>query len=128
MPAAAVLLSPEVDLTESGDSFNTLAEWDNTLSSLAAVNALYAGDHNLADPYISPLFGDFTGFPPVFLQAGPRDLFLSNSVRMHRRLLADGVRAELHVFEAMPHGMFAGTPEGDELVNAIREFVATHVR
>ena len=52
-------------------------------------NLLYAGGHDLAHPYLSPLFGDFTrGFPPTFLQSGTRDLFLSNTVRMHRALRA----------------------------------------
>ena len=40
--------------------------------------ALYAGDHDLTDPYLSPIFGDVTGFPPTFVQAGTRDLFLAN--------------------------------------------------
>ena len=77
--------------------------------------ALYAGDHDLTDPYLSPLFGDFTGFPPTFLQAGTRDLFLSNTVRLHRKLRAAGVEAELHVCEAMPHGGFFGAPEDAEI-------------
>lgn len=128
MPAALVLLTPEVDLTESGDSFRTLAAADNTLSSLAAVNALYAGEHALTHPYVSPLFADLRGLPPVFLQAGTRDLFLSNTVRMHRALLRADVPAELHVFEAMPHAGFGQGPEEEERADAVRRFVARHLR
>src|SRR3984957_10609476 len=108
LPAALILLTPEADLTESGDSFQTNLGIDNVLTeSLADSIALYAGDHDLRHPYLSPLFGDLTNpFPPTFLQAGTRDLFLSNTVRMHRKLRAGGVDAELHVFEAMPHGGF----------------------
>ncbi len=91
MPTAMVLLSPEVDLTESGDSFTTLAGLDPTLSSLREVNELYAGDLPLDHPGVSPLFGDFTGLPTVFVQSGTRDLFLSNAVRLHRRLQDAGV-------------------------------------
>jgi prepilin-type processing-associated H-X9-DG protein len=129
LPAAAVLLTPEVDLTESGDSFRANLGLDSVLtSSLMPANLLYADGHDLAHPYVSPLFGDFTkGFPPTFLQAGTRDLFLSNAVRMHRALRAAGVEADLHVLEAAPHGGFFGTaPEDAELDREVRRFVDEH--
>ena len=129
MPAGLVLLSPEVDLTESGDSFQTLLGVDTLLRrSLSDTINLYAAGHDLTDPYLSPIFGDLRGFPPTFLQAGTRDLFLSNAVRMHRRLRAAEVRAELHVFEAMPHGGFNlanPTPEDLELAVEVRRFLMT---
>jgi acetyl esterase/lipase len=127
LPAALALVSPELDLTESGDSFATLAGTDVMLvQSLMPANLLYAGGHDLSEPYLSPLFGDFgRGFPPTFLSAGTRDLFLSNAVRMHRRLRQDGIPTELHVFEAMPHGGFTGeTPEDAELWSELRAFMA----
>ena len=128
-PAALVLLTPEADLTESGDSFQTNLGIDCVLQqSLAEMSALYAGDHDLTDPYLSPLFGDYTPpFPPTFIQAGTRDLFLSNAVRLHRKMRAAGVEAELHVFEAMPHGGFFGAPEDDEIGAEMRRFLAKHV-
>jgi acetyl esterase/lipase len=126
MPSALVLLSPEVDLTESGDSFRTNLGIDHVLSPLMTVNLLYANGHDLADPYLSPLFGDVSGFPPTFLQTGTRDLFLSNTVRMHRKLRDAGVPAELHVFEAMPHGGFGGAPEDIEVSVELRRFLDAH--
>ncbi|WP_277981098.1 alpha/beta hydrolase [Sphingomonas phyllosphaerae] len=124
MPAALVLLSPEVDLTESGDSFAVNAGVDVVLpGSLMASNLLYAGGTDLEDPYLSPLFGDVTGFPPALLLTGTRDLFLSNTVRMHRSLLAAQVSAELHVFEAMPHGGFGGAPEDRAASREVTRFV-----
>jgi epsilon-lactone hydrolase len=128
MPAALVLLSPEVDLTESGDSFHTNLGIDHVLAPLMHVNLLYAGGHDLADPYLSPLFGDVTGFPPTFIQTGTRDLFLSNSARMHRKLRASGVEAELHVFEAMPHGGFGGAPEDLEVGVEVQRFLGRYRR
>jgi epsilon-lactone hydrolase len=124
MPAGLVLRTPEVDLTESGDTFRTLNGIDNALQPLMRTNLLYANGADLADPYLSPLFGDLRGFPPTYLQSGTRDLFLSNTVRMHRRLLAAGVEAELHVFEAMPHGGFGGgTPEDMDLAQSVLAFL-----
>jgi monoterpene epsilon-lactone hydrolase len=129
MPAAVGLFSPEVDLTQSGDSFQTNREVDQVLVSternLSQMIALYAGGANLRQPYLSPIFADFQkGFPPTFLQSGTRDLFLSNAVRMHRALRRAGVRAELHLGEAMPHGPFGGAPEDAELRDEFVRFLA----
>lgn len=126
MPGALVLDSPEVDLTESGDTFTTLAGVDPVLHSLMPVNRLYAAGRDLADPGVSPLFADLRGFPPTLLKAGTRDLFLSNTVRMHRALRRAGVAAELHVFEAMPHGGFGGAPEDAEHAAEVRRFLDHH--
>ena len=125
LPAGLVLLSPEVDLTESGDSFQVNQMVDVMLpGSLMRNNELYAAGADLAHPYLSPLFGDLDGLPPTFLQSGTRDLFLSNTVRMHRALRRAKVDAELHIFEAMPHGGFRGnTPEDHDLADEVSRFV-----
>ena len=127
-PAALVLLSPEVDLTESGDSFQVNRTVDVVLpGSLMANNLLYANGADLAHPWLSPLFGEFAGFPPTFLQSGTRDLLLSNTVRMHRLLRHAQVPVELHIFEAMPHGGFmGGTPEDQDLAAEVTRFVEAH--
>jgi epsilon-lactone hydrolase len=128
MPKALLLFTPEADLTESGDSFDTNEGIDHVLvSRLTESIALYAQGHDLRDPYLSPLFGDLSGFPPTFLQTGTRDLFLSNTVRMHRALREAGVDAELHVWEAMPHGGFFGAPEDDEIGVEVRRFLDKHL-
>jgi epsilon-lactone hydrolase len=128
VPAALVLLTPQLDLTESGDSFQTNLGID-LLPPLMPINRLYANGHDLAHPYLSPLFGEVTGFPPTLLQTGTRDLFLSNTVRMHRRLLAAGVTTELHVFEAMPHGSLGGhTSEDMELAAEVKRFEEQHLQ
>lgn len=125
LPGACVLATPEADLTESGDSFETNIHVDVVMSErLTDDIALYADGHDLRNPYLSPLFGDFSkGFPPTFLNCGTRDVFLSNTVRMHRALLDAGVEAELHVWEAMPHGGFFGAPEDQEVLAAQARFI-----
>ena len=47
--------------------------------------------NELTDPLISPVYGDFKGFPPTYLVSGTRDMFLSNTVRTHRKLRTVGV-------------------------------------
>lgn len=128
LPAAALLLTPEVDLTESGDSFSTLLGVDTALTSrLMPANLLYAGGQDLSDPYVSPLFGDFgKGFPPTMLQSGTRDLFLSNTVRMHRALRQADIPAELHIFDAATHAMFFAGPESEDRTREVRRFANEH--
>ena len=129
LPGAAVLVTPEADLTESGDTFETNAIIDVVLQQrLTDSIALYAGGHDLKDPYLSPVFGDFTkGFPPTILLSGTRDLFLSNTVILHRALRRAGIVAELHVFEAMPHGGFGGAPEDAECLAEQIRFMNEHL-
>lgn len=125
MPAGLVLLTPVLDCTESGDSAAVNAAADTVLSDLAPLIRLYAGGEALDHPYLSPLFGDLAGFPPTFLQAGSRDVLLSDSARMHQRLLNAGAAAELHVFDGMPHGGFGGAAPEDRAVDrAVARFVA----
>ncbi len=124
LPSGVLLTSPEVDLTESGDTFTTLDGID-VLGSLMPVNRLYAAGHDLSEPLLSPLFGDFAaGFPPTYLQSGTRDLYLSNTVRMHRVLRNAGVRVECFVFEARPHLGFGGlAPEDFETIQEADRFL-----
>ncbi len=123
LPAGVILGTPEIDLTESGDSFHTNNGVDPGLRSLMPVNLLYADGNDLKHPYLSPLFGDLKDFPPTILTTGTRDLYLSNTVRMHRALRAAAVRAELHVTEAGPHTGFPGGPEGAAIDAELRAFI-----
>jgi acetyl esterase/lipase len=130
LPGALGLLTPECDLTESGDSFVTNRDIDNVLPApLPEEIAVYADGADLRDPYLSPLFGDFSrGYPPTYVQSGTRDLFLSNSVRMHRALRNAGITAELHVWESMPHGGFGfAAPENAEAQREFDTFLEKHL-
>lgn len=123
-PVAVGLISPPADLTQAGDSYQTNAFTigEGALTNMAE---FYRGDAPLDHPYVSPLFGEFTeDFPPTILTAGTRDFLLSDTVRLHRKLLKAGVRAELHVWEGAPHGMFMGrAPEDHEQVAQVRAFL-----
>jgi acetyl esterase/lipase len=126
LPAGLVLETAHVDLTESGETWTTNVGLDTALAgSAAAFNRLYAAGADLGGPLLSPLFGDFArGYPRTLIQTGTRDLLLSSSVLMHRALRDAGVEAELHVWEAMPHGGFGGrTPEDESMRAEIRRFL-----
>jgi len=126
LPQALLLQTPGLDLTQSGDSYQTNRFLDVNLAGATDGLALYAAGRDLTDPYVSPLFGDFTkGWPPTLLTTGTRDLLLSDTVRMHRALRRAGVPAELHVSEASPHGGFMGAnaPEDAEIIAECRRFL-----
>jgi acetyl esterase/lipase len=96
-PGALYAGTPWADLTKTGDSYYTNEGVDRLLVTydgvLAAAARLYSGSHDLTEPLISPIYGDFTGFPPTFLVTGTRDLFLSNTIRAHTKLRTAGVNA-----------------------------------
>jgi len=130
MPGAVAMLTPLTDLTDLSDTLRTNLGIDTALPRVPdAASALYADGHDLKDPYLSPLFGDFSkGFPPTYLQSGTRDLLLSDTVRMHAVLLNAGIEAELHVGEAMPHGGFGMfTPEDREMEARLLRFIDRHL-
>jgi acetyl esterase/lipase len=118
LPSAIAAGTPWADLTKTGDAYFTNDHLDNVLVSydgwLGDAAKLYAGGNDLKDPMLSPVYGDVSGFPPTLLTSGTRDLFLSNTVRMHIKLRKAGVDADLIVFEGMSHGQYMIMPDAPE--------------
>ena len=134
MPGAIASGTPMSDLTKTGDSFHTHAFVDNVLVSTDgfcdAAARFYANGHDLADPLLSPVYGDMHGFPPTILTTGTRDLLLSNTVRVHRKLRSLGIVSDLHVYEAQSHGQYGRDeriPETREAFSEIATFFAKHL-
>ena len=128
LPAAIAPGTPWSDLTEAGDTYKTNEWLDNVLVSyngyLTHAAQLYANGHDLKDPQLSPIYGDFTGFPPAILTSGTRDLFLSLTVLTHRKLRRAGVEAELQVFEGMSHAQYLFDPTAPETKEAFSEIAS----
>ncbi len=134
MPGAIAPGTPMADATEQGDTFKTNAMVDNVLVSpdgfCDAATRFYAQGHDLADPMLSPVYGDVHGFPPTILTSGTRDLLLSNTVRMHRALRQAGVESSLQVYEAQSHAQFYRDdriPEVKEAFGEIGQFFDRHL-
>jgi acetyl esterase/lipase len=132
VPGALYAGTPWTDLTKTGDSYYTNEGIDRLLVTydgiLAAAAHLYAGDYDLKDPLISPVYGDFHGFPPTFLLTGTRDLFLSNTVRAHIKLRQAGAVADLLVYEGVSHGDYATEATSPESLHAYAEMNAFLLR
>jgi monoterpene epsilon-lactone hydrolase len=84
----------------------------------------------MKDPMLSPVYGDMKGFPPTILTSGTRDLLLSNTVRVHRKLRQAGVEATLQVYEGMSHAHYIRddtAPESKEAFEEIAAFFDKHL-
>ena len=118
VPAALYAGTPWADLTETSDSLHVNRNVDRVLRNydglLQAGAKLYAGNMDMKDPRISPVYGDFSGFPPTWIVTGTRDILLSDSVRVHRKMRRAGVNADLNVFEGMSHGGYLRSPDSPE--------------
>lgn len=106
LPCGIVAMSPWTDLTASGESYETNYEKDplfgKTRDSMI-YNKDYIGEHDPMNAYISPLFGDFRGFPPMLLQVGSYEMLLSDSVNVAAKAREQGVKVRLSVYEGMFH-------------------------
>lgn len=118
LPAALATGTPWADMSKTGDTYFTNEGVDTVLVSydgwLGDAARLYAGGRDLKDPMLSPVYGDVSGFPPTLLTSGTRDLFLSNTVRMHLKLRQAGVPADLIVFEGISHAHYHMVPDALE--------------
>jgi len=134
LPGAIAPGTPWSDMTKTGDSFYANEMVDNVLVSddgfLHAAALLYANGHDLKDPLLSPVYGNMHGFPPTILTTGTRDLFLSNTVRVHRKLREAGVEAVLQVFEGESHAQYyrdINAPETKEYNMEVAAFFDRHL-
>jgi acetyl esterase/lipase len=134
LPAAIYAGTPWADLSKTGDTLFTNESLDRVLvtydGALGAAARLYAGDFDIKDPLISPVYGSFEGYPPTILTAGTRDMFLSDVARTHRKLRAAGVVADLHVYEGMSHAGYLvspDTPESRDMYGEVAAFIRQHL-
>jgi acetyl esterase/lipase len=105
LPAAAVLFSPWTDLTCSGESMRTNDGRDPMYhaSAFPKVAEQYLGAADARNPYASPVFGDYEGLPPLFVQAGDTELLLDDATRVAAKARAAGVRVEMEIWRGVPH-------------------------
>jgi len=105
LPRGIVLMSPWTDLTSSGESFADRAELDPVLNR-AYIDRMvhaYAEGQDLKEPFISPLYGDFCGFPPTYIQVGENEILLSDSTRLHQAFVDANVSVKMDIYPGMWH-------------------------
>jgi len=108
VPDAVFAGTPWSDLSETGDSYFVHKYADPLVydGGLSVMAQQYAHGASLKDPRLSPIYGSFVGFPSTLLISGTRDLLLSDTVRVDRKLRDAGAHSELIVYEGQGHGMY----------------------
>ena len=105
LPKSLILISPWTDLLSTGKSHNTRVDLDPILNE-AYLNAMiknYADGEDIKNPLISPLYGDFRGFPPTYIQVGDYEILLNDSTLLDKKMLKDDVLVRIDIFKEMWH-------------------------
>jgi acetyl esterase/lipase len=126
MARCLVLFSPWTDMTSSGDSYHTNEQLDPILDNAYIKRAVssYLGDTKATSPFVSPIFGNLKGFPPVYIQVGTNEILYDDSYALYTQLLKANVYAKLDVFEGMWH-VFQMSPikPAREAMEKVAEFI-----
>lgn len=132
LPIAAVCISPWTDLAFTGETFRSRASLDpfTTPDGLEFEANLYIGNHNAKNPYISPVYADLHGLPPLYIVAGTAEILHDDAVRLAERATNVGVDVKLDIWEDMIHAfpIFANVaPESREAIEKIGGFIRKHL-
>jgi len=126
LPEAVIAVSPPTDFLATGDSYHANAAVDPLSGQIEKVAAEYASGQDLHNPYISPLYGNLQGFPPVFLQAGGTEVLRDDSRMFAERAKAAGVNVTLRVWTEMGHAFsleLGRFPEADIGFKEITDYI-----
>ncbi|MGD9535184.1 MAG: alpha/beta hydrolase [Candidatus Nitrosocosmicus sp.] len=133
MPAVLVLWSPWTDVSRSGDTYSTLKSADVFIpeSMLKNMGEAYANVTDQKNPYVSPVYGDFSkGFPPTLIQVGTKEILLSDSVRLYQALDQADIPVKLDIYEGMPHVFqttLYKTPESTMAISKTNDFIREYL-
>jgi monoterpene epsilon-lactone hydrolase len=132
-PTSALLMSPWVDLSLSGDSIREKAALDPALTPAGLQRRArdYVGDGDPRSGHVSPIFADLTGLPPLLIQAGSHEILLDDAIRLAARGAAADVAVRLEVTPGVPHvfqGFAAMLDEGDAALTRGGEFLREQLR
>lgn len=130
LPAAAVLLSPFLDVTGSGESIKTRAKQDPWFhpKDLSYIADYYCEPHQRQFPLVSPVFADIESLPPMFIQVGDDEILLSDAERIAAACIAAGIDVELEIWPEMWHVFQVFTrkmPESRQAIDKMGAYIQT---
>jgi len=128
LPQAAILLSPWLDLTLTGDSINKNAASDYFISPTLAAQAakLYLNSTAATHPLVSPLYADLQQLPPIYIQVGSAEMLLTDAMQFTEKAKRSGVNVTLDIWPEMIHGwhFFSSfVPESRDAIASINTFI-----
>jgi monoterpene epsilon-lactone hydrolase len=131
LPAAAVAVSPWVDMQAVGESMVSRAAVDPLLQRdmLLEMARNYLGNAEPRTPLASPIHADLAGLPPLLIQVGTAEVLYDDATRLTERAESAGVEVVLEPWEDMIHmwpAFAAMLPEGQQAIDRIGEFVQKH--
>ena len=131
LPVAGVTLSAFADLTLSAESIRSKAELDPIMSPKCLPDFVqrYIVDADVHNPLVSPVFGDYTGIPPLLIQVGEHEIIRDDSIQVADRAEADGVEVSFEVWQGMFHVFQSHEPllpEAREAIDHIANFIRSH--
>jgi acetyl esterase/lipase len=131
-PSSAVLLSPWVDLTGTGDSITAKAAVDPMITATAI--RVRAGDYlngaDASDGLVSPIYASLAGLPPLLIQAGSHEVLLDDAIRLAARAAHDDVDVTLEVVPGVTHvfqAFAAHLDEGEAALTRAGAFLRGHI-
>ena len=128
LPTGVICFSPWADLAHQGESYHTLKQKDLLLHApaLPPVASMYTGNNNPYNPLISPVYGDFHGLPPLFIQVGSEEILLSDTLRVFEKVKAGGGSITLEIWEGQFHVwpyLACFLPEGKKALRHVKSFI-----
>lgn len=132
MPVAAMAISPWTDLTCSSDSYRTKNRLSPApLESWTVFSNHYAGENKADNPLISPLYGDLSGLPPIFINSGESDELFEDGEKFYLKAIEAGVDIKFKSGKEMIHCYPLLAPmfrEATEAMNEIVDFIRKQLR
>jgi acetyl esterase/lipase len=129
LPDAAVLFSPWTDLTCSSQTYTTLARADPMIHhtmTLDCANHYVPDTSDKMDPYISPVFGDFSGLPRTLILVGDREVLLDDSRKVGENAIAAGANFKVDIWPGMFHDWWLFgilIPESKQCLRKVAEWI-----
>jgi len=128
LPGALGVFSGEPNLVGTADSLKIFAKSAES-QLLTDCKLAYVGQADPRDPMVSPIYGDLSFFPPTLCVSSGRDVLLSGTVNLNRKLSDAGVLTELIVYDALPHAFWAMllAPESEDAFRRMTSFLIKHL-
>lgn len=124
LPAGAIAISPATDFTLASQSLRTVEDPIISARTMPEFRSRYLVGTDPRDPLASPVFGDFSGLPPILIQTGEHEMLRDDSIRVAQKARADGVPVTLELWPGMVHVFqIRGLPESRDAIHRLGDFI-----